>query len=85
MIILNDEKRKNKPKPLPINVSVEGKSSAAVYKHLNADVGSFVRFSSNRNNIKLISIVRGKHIGEGRVSKINLEFVDMPFRIELIE
>ena len=85
MIILNDEKRKNKPKPLPINVSVEGKSSAAVYKHLNADVGSFVRFSSNRNNIKLISIVRGNHIGQGRVSKINLEFVDMPFRIELIE
>ena len=84
MIILNDEKRKNKPKPLPINVSVEGKSGAAVYKHLNADVGSFVRFSSNRNNIKLISIVRGKHIGEGGVANVNLEFIDMSFPIDLI-
>ena len=63
------------------NISSGG---AAVYTQLDADVGSFIRLSSDRHGVKIISIVRGKNVGQGGVSRINLEFIDMPFPIDLI-
>ena len=59
------------------------RSGAAVYSQLPAEVGSIVRVSSALNNVRLISIVRGKHVGQAGLSRINLEFIDQPFPIDL--
>ena len=59
------------------------KGGAEVLTQLPVNVGSFVRFSTSRNNVQLISVVRGKHTGQGGVSTINLEFIDMHYPIDL--
>ncbi|HEX3102219.1 MAG TPA: hypothetical protein VHQ01_10520 [Pyrinomonadaceae bacterium] len=59
-----------------LNLSSNG---AAVYSQLNAEVGSLVRVSSSRSNIRLISVVRGKYAGHDGLSRINLEFIDQLF------
>lgn len=64
-----------------LNISRNG---ASVYSQLNADVGSVIRFSSHRNNVRLISIVRGKYSGQAGLSRLNLEFIDQSFPIELV-
>jgi hypothetical protein len=63
-----------------LNLSANG---AAVHSQLNAAVGSVVRVSSSRNNVRLISIVRAKHTGQSGLSRINLEFIDQPFPLDL--
>lgn len=55
------------------------RSGAAVYSQLNAEVGSLVRVSSSRSNVRLISVVRGKYAGQDGLTRINLEFVDQQF------
>ena len=57
---------------------------ASVYSQLDVGVGSLVRVSNARINVRLISIVRGKFAGQAGMSRINLEFVDQPFPIDLV-
>jgi len=55
---------------------------AAVFTSLEAGTGSFVRVSVLRNNIQIISIVRGRRKGADGLTRLHLEFVDRLFPIE---
>ncbi|HQZ97005.1 MAG TPA: PilZ domain-containing protein [Pyrinomonadaceae bacterium] len=63
-----------------VNIS---RSGAAVYSELPAVMGSTIRVSSQNTNIRLISIVRGIHTSQTGLSRINLEFIDQPFPINV--
>ncbi|MEQ1605784.1 MAG: PilZ domain-containing protein [Pyrinomonadaceae bacterium] len=63
-----------------INISRNG---AAVYSQLPAAVGSTMRVSTPTTNIRLISIVRGIQTSQTGLSRINLEFIDQPFPINI--
>ena len=64
------------------NVSLGG---AAVFTQLDINVGAFIQVSSERHNIKIISVVRGKRIGEDGITRLHLEFIDKLFPLEGIE
>jgi len=65
-----------------VNLSRGG---ASVYTQLDAEIGSFVRLSSRRrDDLRIISVVRGKYKGQAGMSRINLEFVDQAFPIDLV-
>lgn len=58
---------------------------AAVFTSLDAGTGTFVRVSVLRNNIRIISIVRGRRKGADGLTRLHLEFVDRFFPLEGIE
>jgi hypothetical protein len=64
------------------NLSLGG---ASVFTTLNAEPGSFVRISSERTNVKIISVVRGKRTGPDGIPRLHLEFIDDFFPLEGIE
>ncbi|MFT3745805.1 MAG: PilZ domain-containing protein [Pyrinomonadaceae bacterium] len=64
-----------------INISQNG---AAVYSQLAAVVGSMIRVSFRQSNLRLISIVRGVNTGGTGLSRINLEFIDQSFPINVL-
>jgi hypothetical protein len=64
------------------NISLGG---AAVFTSLKAEAGSFLRVTSERHNITLISVVRGKRIGTDGIPRVHVEFVDRFFPLEGIE
>lgn len=64
------------------NVSVGGTS---VFTSFNVDVGSFLRVTSERHNVTIISIVRGKRLGHDGIVRLHLEFIDRLFPLEGIE
>ena len=64
------------------NLSLGG---AAVFTSFNVDVGSFLRVTSDRHCVTIISIVRGKHIGADGIIRLHLEFIDRFFPLEGIE
>jgi hypothetical protein len=64
------------------NVSLGG---ASVFTSLNAEPGTFVKFSSERMNIQIISVVRGKRVGPDGIPRLHLEFIDDFFPLEGIE
>ena len=64
------------------NVSLGG---ASVFTTLNAEPGTFVKVSSERTNIKIISVVRGKRTGQDGIPRLHLEFIDDFFPLEGIE
>ena len=64
------------------NVSLGG---ASVFTSINADVGTFLRVSSEQYNAKLTSIVRGKRKGKDGIPRLHLEFFDRYFPLEGIE
>lgn len=64
------------------NLSLGG---AAVFTSFNVEVGSFLRVKSERHNITIISIVRGKRIGADGIVRLHLEFIDHLFPLEGIE
>ena len=64
------------------NVSLGG---ASVFTSINADVGTFLRLSSEQYNAKLTSIVRGKRKGKDGIPRLHLEFFDRYFPLEGIE
>lgn len=64
------------------NISLGG---ASVFTSFNVEIGSFLRVRSERHDMSIISIVRGKHIGPDSIVRLHLEFVDHMFPLEGIE
>jgi PilZ domain len=64
------------------NISLGG---AAIFTSLMVNVGEFVRITSDRHNIKIISVVRGRRIGPDGIARLHLEFIDHLFPLEGIE
>ena len=64
------------------NISIGG---AAVFTSLMVDAGDFVRISSDRYSVKIISVVRGRRIGPDGIARLHLEFIDHFFPLEGIE
>jgi len=64
------------------NISFGG---ASVFTSLNADVGSFIRLTSEQYNTTIISVVRGKRLGPDSIPRIHIEFIDHFFPLEGIE
>jgi hypothetical protein len=64
------------------NISLGG---AAVFTSLQAKAGSFVRVTSDRYGIKIISVVRGRRVGPDGLPRLHLEFIDHFFPLEGIE
>lgn len=64
------------------NVSLGG---ASVFTSLNADVGSFIRVTSEQYNSTIISVVRGKRLGPDSIPRLHVEFIDHFFPLEGIE
>ena len=64
------------------NISLGG---AAVLTTLKADAGTFLRVTSDRFNITILSIVRKSKTGENGVTRLHLEFIDNLFPLEGIE
>jgi hypothetical protein len=64
------------------NISLGG---ASVFTSLDAEPGSFVRVTSERHNITIISVVRGKRVGPDGLTRLHLEFIDHFFPLDGIE
>lgn len=64
------------------NLSLGG---AALFTSLQVSPGSFVRLTCLRNNITIISIVRGRRQGPDGMTRLHVEFVDRFFPLEGIE
>lgn len=64
------------------NISLSG---ASIFSTLNVEIGAFVRITSEQYNTTIISIVRGKRIGEDGIPRLHIEFVDHFFPLEGIE
>jgi hypothetical protein len=64
------------------NVSLGG---ASVFTSLHADVGSFIRVSSEQYNTTIISVVRGKRLGTDSIPRLHVEFIDRYFPLQGIE
>lgn len=61
------------------NISLGG---AAVFASIDAEIGSFIRFTSQQYNVTLISVVRARRIGPDGIPRLHLEFVDRLFPLE---
>ena len=64
------------------NISLSG---TAVFSTLDATIGEFVRIKSEQYNVSIISIVRGRRIGQDGIPRLHVEFVDRFFPLEGIE
>jgi hypothetical protein len=64
------------------NISFSG---ASVFTSLHADVGSFIRVSSEQYNTTIISVVRGKRLGPDSIPRLHVEFIDHYFPLQGIE
>lgn len=64
------------------NISLGG---AAVFTQFDLDPGAFLRVFSVRNDVRIISVVRGKRIGPDGITRLHIEFIDRLFPLEGIE
>lgn len=64
------------------NISLSG---ASVFSTLNAEVGSFIRVTSDQYNVSIVAIVRGKRGGKDGLPRLHIEFIDRYFPLEGIE
>ena len=64
------------------NVSLGG---ASVFTTLKADPGTFLRVTSDRFDISILSVVRGSRVGTDGITRLHLEFIDRFFPLEGIE
>lgn len=64
------------------NISMGG---AAVFTSLSVEAGTFLRVTSERFDVTILSIVRRKRLGEDGITRLHLEFVDRLFPLEGIE
>ncbi len=64
------------------NVSLGG---AAVFTTMTAAAGTFLRVTSDRFNVNILSVVRGSRVGPDGVTRLHLEFIDRFFPLEGIE
>jgi len=81
--ILDDEGNvSNAEMTVTENVSLGG---ASVFTSLKAEVGTFMRVTSEQYNTTIISVVRGKRLGPDCIPRLHLEFIDHFFPLEGIE
>ena len=64
------------------NLSLGG---AALFTSFNVEAGAFVRVRSERHDLSIISIVRGKRVGQDGIVRLHIEFIDNFFPLEGIE
>lgn len=64
------------------NLSLSG---ASVFSSLDIAVGEFVRVKSEQYNVSIISVVRGRRVGQDNIPRLHLEFIDRFFPLEGIE
>ncbi len=64
------------------NLSLSGTS---VFSTLDATIGEFVRIKSEQYNVSIISVVRGRRVGQDNIPRLHVEFVDRFFPLEGIE
>ncbi len=61
------------------NLSLSG---AAIFSTLDTEIGEFVRVKSEAYNVSIISVVRGKRIGQDGILRLHVEFIDRLFPLE---
>lgn len=61
------------------NISVGG---AAVFTSFDVSNGTFLRVKSQRHDLSIISIVRGRHLGADGIVRLHLEFIDHHYPLE---
>lgn len=64
------------------NISLGG---AAVFTSFDVAAGSFLRVRSERLDASIISVVRGKRLGEDGIVRLHLEFIDHLFPLQGID
>ena len=64
------------------NVSLGG---AAVFTTMQVEKGDFLRVTSDRFNVTILSVVRGFRLGQDNILRVHLEFIDRFFPLEGIE
>ncbi len=64
------------------NLSIGG---AAVFTQFDLEAGSFLRVTSERFNVTIISVVRGKRVGPDGITRLHLEFIDKHFPLQGFE
>jgi len=64
------------------NISLGG---AAVFTTIEAESGSFLRVTSERFNVTILSVVRGSRLAPDGMRRAHLEFIDHHFPLEGIE
>ena len=64
------------------NLSLGG---AAVFTTLKTQKGDFLRVTSQRFNITILSVVRGFRLGQDNIPRVHIEFIDRFFPLEGIE
>jgi hypothetical protein len=64
------------------NLSLGG---AAVFSSFDVEPGNFLRVKSERHDISIISIVRGKSVGQDGIARLHLEFIDNFFPLDGIK
>jgi len=64
------------------NISLGG---AAVFTSFSVATGSFLRVRSERFDASIISVVRGKRMGEDGIVRLHLEFIDHLFPLQGID
>ena len=61
------------------NLSLGG---AAVFSTLSVPAGTFLRVTSERFSVSILSIVRGRRMGADGIPRLHLEFIDRLFPLE---
>jgi hypothetical protein len=64
------------------NISLAG---AAVFTSLQLPAGTFLRVTSDRFQVTILSIVRGSRVGPDGITRLHIEFIDQFFPLEGIE
>ena len=64
------------------NISLGG---AAVFTTLAIDTGTFIRVTSERFDVKILSVVRSSRMGPDGITRLHLEFIDRFFPLQGIE
>ena len=64
------------------NISYSG---AAVFTTLGIEVGTFIRVTSERFEVKILSVVRSSRVGPDGITRLHLEFIDRFFPLPGIE
>ncbi|MGI9037167.1 MAG: PilZ domain-containing protein [Pyrinomonadaceae bacterium] len=64
------------------NISLSG---ASVFTTIDAQIGSFVRVTSDQYNVSIVAVVRGRREGSDSFPRLHLEFIDRYFPLEGIE
>ncbi|QQS33980.1 MAG: PilZ domain-containing protein [Acidobacteriota bacterium] len=64
------------------NISLGG---ASVFSSFNVEAGTFLRVSSERFGVEILSVVRGSRKGDDGIPRLHLEFIDRLFPLEGIQ